>query len=245
MNRKLTLEHALHSYQRKLSRLLDRAHRNPTEEEVHDLRVLVRRIRALIWFVPPRERKPKLRRAYKGLKKLGAALGEQRTYDVAIGDASFYHLPIHPLKRKCSKAKRHVRRALRPSKKRAYLHYLDQGIPTLHSLGIPSISPRIQLLCRELNDFSSHAPRGLKTRHRLRVQLKKARYLLEALAQVPFTLRRIQDHLGRWHDLTVLAHMTRGTSLLEKNARQEWKLAKTSLERTVTQTTKAISSLVA
>jgi CHAD domain-containing protein len=51
------------------------------------------------------------------------------------------------------------------------------------------------------------APRGKEELHRLRLEAKKMRYVLDALSLRGAVLRELQGHLGRAHDLEVLQQL--------------------------------------
>jgi CHAD domain-containing protein len=177
------------------------------EKAIHDLRVLTRRMRAAIWIgrhLSPPERLEELRRA---LRSIGHALGARRALDVTVNLALIYGLDAGRLARRRAQAGAQVRRALHPARREHLAQLLvqaaagvGQGEDDRLRSGLRRRARRLERTWRE----DVETPAGL---HALRIEAKKGRYLLEALGQKGDFLKKLQDHLGRGHDLQVLQEM--------------------------------------
>jgi len=204
----------------KALRLAPRVRAKLKPSDVHDLRVLTRRLRAMIW-VARRLNSPsacgKLRRA---LRRWGQALGEQRMLDVALEDAARYGLPAGALAARHAASGRLLRQELAAEHCRELAGLLRRAARKLARRGIRGqtgrlVCPRIPrglaagLAQRRegLRAALSAAPRGKEDLHRLRLEAKKMRYVLDALSLRGAVLKELQGHLGRVHDLEVLRQL--------------------------------------
>lgn len=206
--RSIGLAPALRKSLTQFRRLTAQTARRPTPDRVHDLRVVTRRVRAILWLVPRSERSRGIRRARRDLQRLATILGEQRKYDVALEDAERYNRPTRAIERKLSAARRKVIRAVRHKDRRRYARHLERALDDFSALQEAGFAPRIAELAARLGAAMRQPPKTNAARHRLRINVKKARYLLEAARRPAARLERLQDHLGRWHDLMVLSTVT-------------------------------------
>src|SRR5512132_3740231 len=87
-----------------------------TTDDVHDLRVTTRRLRASIAVLRHAGVRGKTSRARRKLRALGRLLGECRMLDVAIADAERYHVSAGRLELRRNRAYAALRRALEPSR---------------------------------------------------------------------------------------------------------------------------------
>jgi len=221
--------------------LSKRASEDPTPDRVHDLRVLTRRIRADLWLVPPSLRTRAIRRSRSELRKLARQLGEQRKYDVAREDAIRFKRETKEIMERLKVARSDVARALTSKKRKRYRTHINRAVSDANRISASSYIPRIETLKKELVRSRNHPPITGSARHHLRIEVKKARYLLQALGRDVPSLNSLQEHLGRWHDLTVLSGLTGHPRELVKAKEREWKKAKRSLDSTLSKTIDAIS----
>ena len=63
--------------------------------------------------------------------------------------------------------------------------------------------------------------RSAEALHEFRIALRKARYALEALGKPVDPLVRLQDHLGRAHDLQLLRDLTHSSPKLDQAQAKE------------------------
>ena len=187
-----------------------------SKKNVHDLRIVVRRLRVALWLA--QEGATPVVRA---LRKLGRALGKERELTVAIQDATHYGLRTGGLRSKREMARIAIARRLN-SKRRKRLHRrLQQALTGLRR------NPRLELdvPIRELRDASNSwlrkPTRQPQQYHELRILMKKVRYTLEALGRTSTPVRKLQDTLGREHDLQVLKTRVANTARVRRDELQE------------------------
>lgn len=201
------LRASLREQRRRLPRLLRAARRAPGEGQVHRLRVMTRRLRAVLRVAWPHTRGAPARRAARALRRLGRALGRRRKWDVALGEApGLAHRPQR-LGRGHARASRALADALERLDRRALAHDLAAASRRLLDATPAMLVRRAARLCRRLDRYARRMPRRASARHALRLELKKARYLLEACGIEAGGVRRLQGMLGREHDLLVLEEL--------------------------------------
>ncbi|HEY3226178.1 MAG TPA: CHAD domain-containing protein [Planctomycetota bacterium] len=195
--------------------LYDRLARAPrSEETIHRLRVLTRRMRAACTLARRIAPAPALRDLARGLRKTGRALGERRALDVAAADYAFLSGgKTHPLiERARIVAETKLLRRLRPRDREAVVA-ATRG--AARAMGSAEAEPgALERFLRRRKERLRNAS-GAVTKeelHVLRIEAKKTRYALEAArvmtggraAPAERTLKRLQRQLGRIHDLEVL-----------------------------------------
>lgn len=197
------LSSLLRRYLHDLDRRMRRVRRRVEPDDVHELRILTRRLRALARLTNPRTRA--FRRA---LRKVGRALSACRAIDVAVGDAREFGIESNASDLR-SKAARRVRRATRRSRRESIL---AAGRALARTL--TAVQTRIDLPVGMARSMNGSTPKSRV--HRFRIEVKKCRYAIEILAKLglaPETmalrLKNIQSELGRAHDLEVLRKMAR------------------------------------
>jgi CHAD domain-containing protein len=111
-------------------------------EDVHDLRVTTRRLRASLSVVrhaaSPDARQ---RRARRQLRALGRALGERRMLDIAHRDATKYRADTAVIDKRLVKANAALRRALRSSRVRALVEDLRKMERVIAEAPFERLSP--------------------------------------------------------------------------------------------------------
>ena len=188
------LEHQSHVFQISLKNLQSGQY----GENLHQLRVSIRKLRTALGLF---RNSAKISKARRMLKKLGKVTGTQREIEVASLDAAKYGYSL-------------------PSPKR--IQAMNELTQCLNCKGTQDLALALTLILKELQHEKKvriSKPQKitkklirwrtlpLKTArqfHQLRIDVKKTRYLLEACG-VPYRgLVELQDNLGRAHDLEIL-----------------------------------------
>jgi CHAD domain-containing protein len=211
-----------------LSKELEDLSPNATKKKIHELRVLSRRLRASLTLFKPLIEKKKFEPLSNKIRKLTDVLGPVRSLDVALGDlkkrASDAKGPPTPLpllinwvrkrRKKLRKKLPHEIEGIRIPKvlqkfQDEAMSPLPQKDPqTILEKTMKKASDRVE---KDWEDF--HKKQKMEELHRLRVDIKKWRYLFEIKTKmsgvdgIPNFLEKVrdlQDHLGRIHDLEVL-----------------------------------------
>jgi CHAD domain-containing protein len=175
-----------------------------SDDDVHDLRVTTRRLRASLWVLRHCMESKVAERAHRELRAVGRVLGERRMWDIAARDAHAYGAGTPAIDKQRRRAHAALRRALRRPRVRALgkdLRRLEKKIP---GLVLERLVPWLQGHAWELAYRRQRRPVDPAARHALRIQAKKVRYVLECLGRKSAGLETLQDHLGREHDLDVL-----------------------------------------
>jgi len=195
--------------------LYDRLARAPrSEEAIHRLRVLTRRMRAACTLARQIAPTLPLRDLARGLRRTGRALGERRALDVAAADyAALSGGRTHPqIERARAVAETRLLRRFRPRQREAGVAAARQAAL---AMGSAEAEPgALERFLRRRGERLRNAS-GAMTKeelHVLRIEAKKTRYALEAVramtgggaAPAERTLKRLQRRLGRIHDLEVL-----------------------------------------
>jgi len=190
-----------------IERLAQKTICNPSSVNVHDLRVCIRRMRAVLWIC--REGAPRihLRRFERDLHDLGREWGKVRELDVAIEDSRRFDFDVRELKSLRAKKKGKAVRELEAFKNRYYSKTSSRR-PIIRSGGSHFDFERVRgVLKREMNHWRKNKLNKLSRLHRLRVEVKNLRYRFEALGFKVGQLPDLQKLLGRTHDLEVLMEL--------------------------------------
>ena len=172
-----------------------------SKSAVHKTRVAIRRARVAISMLGSR---PRLKHISHDLRKLGGLLGDVRDLDVAIENAAVFSIDPKKLIRMRKRAARklwqavNVKRRMSFTKRIAKIGYL-RSEPSTEGLGI-ILSQAVLSLEKQ----ASRKRRGERGLHRLRADLKLARYLLEACDKPVQVMKPLQTLLGQSHDIEVL-----------------------------------------
>lgn len=194
---------------------LDFAHRSRTfkrlassrelsVDDVHQLRVATRRLRAALSVLRHGRDRGRFGRAQRELRSFGRALGACRSLDIAIRDARVYHVDTARLEKRRARAGAALRRALKPARVNALVTDLRRVEKVLDSVAFERVSAWIESLEWDVAYRLASPPRTADARHELRIELKKVRYVIESLGRRSAALPKLQDQLGREHDLIVL-----------------------------------------
>jgi CHAD domain-containing protein len=208
---------------KRFARLAKKTCKEAKPADVHHLRALTRRLRTHLWVIPKTEQCKPILKARRDLKCLAQVLGEQRTYDVALEDAPLYGRKTMALREKRKAARKSVRKALK--KRKHYEKEIHKALKEANRLSALSFLPKIEELQHQLKHSIQNPPKTSPARHRLRIAVKKARYLLENFHNALPPLKTLQDHLGRWNDLRVLSILTGHPRNLIRDREEEWQEA--------------------
>ena len=187
-----------------LERLVKKKGRLLSPKEVHDLRVVTRRLRASLVLLNDQPDQTHLLKLYRTLSKLGKALGAQRELDVALQDARHYSLDTSDLRKSHRKLRDKVRDKLNSKRRKRIFRQLRKINTDLQSRKTIRLEKAFDRHLKEANRWKHQELKDLKQLHELRIAIKKFRYALEALGRPVQPLRKLQNLLGRVHDLEIL-----------------------------------------
>jgi len=216
--------------------------RRMTLEGVHDLRVSTRRLRSLLWLIKT-AKVPIPTNTKKFLKDLGHTLGEKRKWDVALQGARKYQLSQKSLLRKQKKAGRDLQKVLKSPETLT----LTKGLRALErsfkdrNLKIPKKD--LDTLEIEIKKWLAAKKLSRKKMHNLRIEAKKMRYVFEALDAPVADLEKLQDRLGKSHDLTVLNDYFHSPKSVKRAEKKEHKKAKKQIRPALRSSLDVIKSL--
>lgn len=171
--------------------------------EVHDLRVLYRRLKADLWILEHGFGMAVHRDLKKAIRRGTKALGTVRELDVLIRDAEQFKLKTGALSQKrkdeIRKTSKVVLKTLNPIMKG-----IEEIMPPRDGFSLwLSLSLRDRFE-KELASWPGLLPERKSDLHRLRIQVKKMVYRLEVLNVEVSSLREFQRVVGHLHDLEVL-----------------------------------------
>ncbi len=213
-------------------------------EELHDMRVAVRRMRAAVELFRPALPRKQAAWLRKDLRRIGRALGPARDCDVMLANLEAYRAAapgrtqeaFDPLTRRWRKRRARARKAMlrylaskryRVSKRKiaACLEVADAPAAAPPSLpAVTEAAPR--LLAARYERLLAYGPSlhgaSIETLHDLRIDCKRLRYALEFLREILSApaaaaiedVKRAQDHLGDLNDAYVAGESLR--KLLQK-----------------------------
>lgn len=237
------LTHALGNQWGELLRLRQAVLERGEDEDIHDLRVASRRLRAALELAAPGIGQQEIRSLRRPVRELTRELGQLRNLD----EARNYLLGLHdegiaPLTATLGQRRRHEMRRIRhlledlPCKR--LTRKLHQAVERLlipgadhHHAVVGWLSDRNLTLYRsihqllQLPELAEHAEK----RHRLRIAIKKWRYFNELLAwlcgcqpgQLVARLKHYQTLLGDLNDREVFLEMVQDAAVLPVTVRQQ------------------------
>lgn len=203
-----------------------RTYQDPTRENVHKLRVTIRRIRAVLWLIEHGSPHISFGRLPSSLRKLGLVLGEQRELDIAIQDATHYHLKTKKLKSRRRSTKNILFSKIGSKHGKKIQHKLKKAVRQMQSHPELNLTVGLSQLRGRLIPWLRKTRIDDKDLHRLRVTIKKTRYALEAIGKPVQPLRNLQGPLGRGHDLKVLQELTEKNTKAQSAAAAHYKKAR-------------------
>ncbi len=175
----------------------------PKGSRVHALRVATRRLRASLWLLRHSEPQLKFSKFKKKLRSIGRIAGELRALDVAVGDAEKFEIKHSSLKKLRKKTRKKFIVVLKEFNIEKMLSEIDKVASDVAEAPDFDFARALAGLRRRLMPLR-YGHTSLKRLHQLRIEVKKTRYVLEALGRPVHPLRVFQGWLGRVHDIEVL-----------------------------------------
>jgi CHAD domain-containing protein len=124
-----------------------------------------------------------------------------------------------------------------------YMSHLRRAARDVSSVDTHVVLSQVRRLQNRLQRALNHPPTTNRARHRLRINVKKARYVLEATGRPVTPLVKLQDHLGRWHDLMVLSSVAGPTSQVTEALNREWMIARRLVRPALRQAIRSLPDL--
>ena len=210
-----------------------RAFLNPSTKNVHDLRVTVRRAQAVLWLAKYSSPHFSFHRLSTSLRRLGQVLGCQRQLDVAIQDASDYNLALRELKSNRRKARHEVVEYLKARRRRDISHQIGKAVLEMRRPSELDLEPAFIELDKRIDLWLQKRKLNNEEFHKLRIVAKRARYVIEAVGKPARPLRRLQNRLGRGHDLVVLQDLTGQNTKIQAEAARQYRIGKKMVQPTL------------
>ena len=177
------------------------------DEYIHPVRVASRRLRATFWILSHNSKGDETKDLNKYLKKLGKLLGQVRDLDAAIIDAKNYKIDSADLK----SSQKILSRKIQKLTLKKSMKVVRRQITSAENLASRATPLMISEARNELSGLMEKQiekkPSSAKKLHQLRINLKKTRYILEAIGEPVTPLKPLQDVLGEVHDLQVLQRL--------------------------------------
>jgi CHAD domain-containing protein len=226
----MALQEHLQRESRNFAELIQATAKDASRKNVHDLRVCCRRLQSDLWLIPKKNRTGSIRRAYRHLGNLVDTLGDQRRYDVAWQDAKAFGVQKKKIRERREKARDRVQKFLKGKKAKKYTKDLNKGIKKANQVAAAFMVPQLEKLRVRSQGMLENTPTRSADWHKLRIELKRVRYVLEAFHHEIPRLKSIQDHLGRWHDMRVLADLVGNKRVVKQAQKKEVGAAQRSLK---------------
>lgn len=219
---------------------LEKVRSSPDADNVHDLRVAIRRCRSVAKVFEEIDPDPAWPEVRKTAQKLFRALGALRDSHVledrikslaGASDPVRVHL-LGLLETAEPELRDEVLRVAGKFDDKAWEHLQRRLRQRVRFIPVGGLAAECLAWERfeEIKQLHAHALRSSKAKpwHALRIGLKKLRYTVEALLPVHYAawsenLKRLQDLLGDIHDFDVLAEKVKDQTELPGAARQSWK----------------------
>ncbi|MDG0818267.1 CHAD domain-containing protein [Bdellovibrio svalbardensis] len=199
--------------------------RHPTPQNIHQLRILNRRIRSIFWIIKQETNIDLPSGVQKKAALFGKELGALREIDVLIKDAAYYNLSDSKLPGKRSRKAR----KLQDSIEREFLPVLNRDLRKLINGAepLPSINYKElrSTLKKALKKWPKRLPKKKEKQHQIRIDAKKTIYRMELLGAKSVQLRLLQKSLGRVHDLEVLENHFGKKKVISKDIEANLKTA--------------------
>jgi CHAD domain-containing protein len=204
MTQRIHLSEYLKNQARAIVSLAPKVSRHPSGKNLHRLRVATRRARVVFWILRKSSSHSPGKNLTHDLRKLERALGNVRELDVAVVDAKHFSADGTCLKERRAKMQTKLGKLISPGRYKNLVRHLKKIDETSLDLKPKSLGDALDILELRLkrqlarDDFSDH------DLHTLRIDLKRARYVLEALGRPIGKMKQLQDILGDAHDLLFL-----------------------------------------
>lgn len=209
-----------------LDRQFRRLRSSPSNENVHALRLTIRRLGAQLWLVQQERKKLLPKRLMRSLELVNQDLGQYREVSVAIKDCESYGRKTKRLEAQGSKAKRVLLKGLTRKRQRKLLLKVDVLERRLQGFSKLDFSKGKSLLGRKLQLLLHKSALKDEEMHKVRILTKKTRDCMECLGLPVTGLPDLQAHLGRGHDLEVLQGLVRRNKLIQRDRQKEYQRAR-------------------
>lgn len=223
----------LETLARKFQKQAYRTRRDRTRKNVHQLRVTVRRIRAVLWLAEHGSPPLSFGKVKLALRDFGQALGKLRELDVAIQDAGQFHLDTSKLQKKRKAARRNLKRQMTTQQCLKIPSRIDDAIAKINGRRSLDISRGVFLLQKKILSWPHRTLKTGDDFHNLRIIIKKTRYALEAMGKPTRPLRGLQGILGKAHDLEILQNYLGANPVLRSEVTKQYKQARRLIRPTI------------
>ena len=181
--------------------------RTPSPNNVHQLRVTLRRLFTVFWLAERASENISLTGLIEPFSHLSHDLGQLREIDVAIIDAKEFHLNPGPLKNKRKQLLKKILIDLKMNHRRELFGFLQQVHGQMSRNSELDIKPGNRVLGKKSKAWSHKGVQKGESLHQLRLFVKKTRFALEISKKSTKPVRKLQNVLGRGHDLRVLEEL--------------------------------------
>lgn len=206
------LIHYLETQSKAITCLAPKKSRQLSGKDVHELRVATRRARATFWILRHSSAHIRFEELDNDLRKLGKALGHVRELDVAILDANRFGIDATKLIARQKIFQMKLQKRINRNQQNHLSTQLSAAENAAHAMSPIFLGEARDTLRARLNRQLDRHLHGQTKLHQLRIMMKKARYVLEALGRPVSPMKSLQDLLGDAHDLEFLQ------TLIGKNA---------------------------
>lgn len=201
-----------------ITRLLPIVSQHLNQEDIHKLRVGIRRARTVLWLLKNSSAKIFVKGLDTELRKVAKSLGTVRDLDVAILAAKNFGVEYECLLKERKAHQKKLRGLITLKRRKRLEKQLTLALKTAKAETPIVLRKARQKLKLRLNKELSQNLENQKSLHHIRLSLKKARYALEAMAKSVDPLKRVQTLLGSAHDLERLQTLTKKNRRIES----EW-----------------------
>lgn len=209
------LQDALKAHTRSFHRLVNAIDKNPTKEDIHQLRIHIRKLRAILWLTKHSKMPLKFKSLSTQLRNLGHVLGTVRELDVAAKDSKIFHLKSNHIAQKQKRVRKRLHNDFGEKQRKILFAQLNKAIRRISKIKYADLTPALRHLESKIKAEKSKRLKTDRDYHKLRITVKKTRYILEALHRPTTPLRRLQKTLGKAHDLKVLGNLSGQSPKLE------------------------------
>lgn len=216
-----------------LKRQALQARHDPCKKNIHQLRITVRRVRAVLWLIEHGSSHLSFRKLKANLRNLGHALGRLREIDVAIQDAKKYHLRVTRLKNKRQAARKSLRGTLGRRRLLKISSGLDKTIFKINECQKLDVRSAASLLQNRVRPWKHKRLKTDDDFHSLRIATKKTRYILESIGRPAQPLRDLQEILGKGHDLEMLQEFSGKNPMLYSEISKQYRQARRLSQSTI------------
>lgn len=198
------MERKLKKHVHEFSLSLKKVAKNPKPKDIHELRILSRRLRAALWLYGKGSKVSIPKNLQKDCKDLGKTLGATRELDVLLKDMATYSLKdqklIQARERESQKLKKFLGKSFCNRIEQELKAFIEKAQGT--ALSKKELTLRIK---KPIRRWPSSLPQDKKSLHKIRIETKKIIYRLELLGITTHRFKILQRQLGRIHDLERLS----------------------------------------